>query len=227
MHPAARLRWCTARRVPNSFLRLFRPSSTGPRIVSGYASSPRAHHSKPRLRIRTILARRVDGSSGFSWSWSALVLRDGAAFLSTVPIGHERYFPGASILVPTIYLDTFLLGLTQRKLLLEYADRVAELGNPVSEAHALARLERGVTRFRNVLWGEHVTSHGIANELLRAYHEQTRLHRLADQVFGEVRDYASQIQTDSGRRTAAASTLVGFAGIAIGVGFGLDQVFTG
>jgi hypothetical protein len=154
------------------------------------------------------------------------VLRDGAAFLSGWTRNEPRFFQFGGVLAVTVYLDALLLGKLQRSILLGYADAIAELDDPVANAVGLAAIERGLARFRNVYWWDNVTTHDDANQVLSAYHSQTGLARIADQVFSEVREYSRQIEVSASRRTAIISTLIGLFGLPLAIAIGVDQSFT-
>ncbi|MDB5412340.1 MAG: hypothetical protein JWR10_675 [Rubritepida sp.] len=159
----------------------------------------------------------------FSASWEALVLRDGAAYLmdADADAGFRadayRYFR-------SIYTDAVLLGAVQRVRLHQIADEVAGLGDPANSVEPLLRLQREVTGFRNTYWWEHVTGHGFANQILRAYQHQHLLAEVAGQIFtglAESADQARVIAADRQSVTAArGNALVGLVTI-IGLPFGV------
>ena len=161
-----------------------------------------------------------------SWSsdWSALVLRDGAAF-----VGHASVDPGflevsAPTYARTVYTDALLLGLLQQLGLRDLTDRLAHLEDPARHPRAVERLDAEFSRFRNALWWQHLTHHGPGNELLLEYQRQHRLQDLMEQTRSELEDYSRQ----AGLRSARVLNLVVtcFAGIGVlGVLIDLFQLY--
>jgi hypothetical protein len=150
-----------------------------------------------------------------AWSsdWSALVLRDGAAF-----IGHATVDPGfveqvSPVLVRTVYTDALLLGLLQQLALRDLTDRLARLEDPARHPRAVERLDAEFSRFRNALWWQHLTHHGPGNELLLAFQRQHRLPELMEQTRSELEDYSRQ----AGLRSARVLNLVVTVFAAVGV----------
>lgn len=160
-----------------------------------------------------------------SADWRSLVLRDGVAFLGErADLGvQDSHFNWAELHFRSIYLDALLLGAVQRLRLHGLADELAGLGNPAEHPSRLAELEEQTSTFRNVFWWQHVTGHGIANDILRAYQTQHRLPELAQQVVNELSDYSRQAQTAAAERTNALLAVVTVLGLPVGGAIGICQ----
>jgi hypothetical protein len=170
----------------------------------------------------------MQGRLALSADWEALVLRDGAAFLmyphqSGFADSAERYFR-------SIYTDAFLLGGAQRIRLHQIADRLARLADPERSVRPLLQLHQEVTTFRNSYWWQHVTGHGPANDLLRAYQQQHRLGEIASQIFtglaesaDQARIVAAERQSEQSARGNALIGLVTIVGLPFGIALALVQ----
>ena len=160
-----------------------------------------------------------------SADWQSLVLRDGVAFIGRRADKGESdpFFNEAERYFRSIYLDALLLGSLQRLSLHQIADNLADLEDPIEHPRRLADIERTSANFRNVYWWQHVTGHGIANDLLRAYQLQHRLPDLLAQVVSELSDYSRQAQTDAAERTNALLGILTILGLPLGTALGLDQ----
>jgi hypothetical protein len=133
----------------------------------------------------------LEGLVRLSQDWSALVLRDGAAFVGRVPAADSRYLSGsADAYVRSIYLDVFLLGQIQREELGMLTEKLASLGGSLDRLTELFSLEEDVSRFRNTYWWQHLTSHGTGNKLLVEFQRQHAMPQLFQQVIRELDDYS-------------------------------------
>ncbi len=147
-----------------------------------------------------------------SKDWSVMVLRDGAAF-----VGNEHANPAfldrfGAAYVRSIYTDALLLGVIQRSVLNDFADRLASLGDPARRPRAVERLDAEFSRFRNRLWWQHLTQHGIGNELLLAYAAQHRLHELMAETRSELQDYSRQARLRASRVLNIAVAILAVVG---------------
>lgn len=163
-----------------------------------------------------------------SRDWSALVLRDGTAFLGRRPDrgADDPFFGSAELYFRSIYLDALLLGMIQRAALVSIADDVAALGDPIRRPGAVHALERRLTEFRNVYWWSHLSGHGSVNDLTAAYGRQHRLPELSRQVVEEVGYYASQVQTAAADRASALLGLLTLVGLPLGAVIGVFQILS-
>jgi len=135
----------------------------------------------------------LEGLVRLSQDWSALVLRDGAAFVGRVSAADSRYLGGsADAYVRSIYLDAFLLGQIQLEELDTITEKLAHLGGSLDRLSELLSLEEDVRRFRNTYWWQHLTSHGTGNKLLVQFQRQHAMPELFDQVIRELDDYSRQ-----------------------------------
>ena len=133
----------------------------------------------------------LDGFVRLSQDWSAMVLRDGVAFVGRKPATESPYLrDAADAYVRSIYLDAFLLGLIQQAELDAIMGRLAGLGGPLDRLADLLALEEDVSRFRNTYWWQHLTSHGTGNRLLVEFQRQQAIPRLFEQVVRELDDYS-------------------------------------
>jgi hypothetical protein len=180
------------------------------RLASGTASARFPLHPASR---EDVMSRRLRLSA----DWEALVLRDGAAFVGIAPDVGTPFFAPAERYVRSVYTDALLFGIAQRRMLTAIAENVAALGDPSARPAALQDVERRLTSFRNTFWWEHVTSHGHANDLLRAYRAQHRLDDLSTQVTEELKDYSAQVQTALSAQTNAFLGLLALVGLPFSV----------
>jgi hypothetical protein len=133
----------------------------------------------------------LQGLVRLSQDWSALVLRDGAAFVGRVSAEDSGYLGGsADAYVRSIYLDAFLLGQIQLEELGAITDKLASLGGSLDRLNELLSLEEDVSRFRNTYWWQHLTSHGTGNKLLAEFQRQHAMPELFEQVIRELDDYS-------------------------------------
>jgi hypothetical protein len=158
-----------------------------------------------------------------SSDWSAMVLRDGASFLTHDP--SSMFHPHAAAYARTLYLDALLLSRYQTASLRLLADQAADLGDPVAHPQELRALQRRLTAFRNRCWWEHLTARSGANVVVSAAHRQQGTDTLANQVFDEVSAYAGEVATVAAERTQAIAGLIGIFGVVLATSFGLVQTF--
>lgn len=170
--------------------------------------------------------RALDALVEMSRTWTACVLRDGAAF-----VVHEgdsepdRTFVDASrLFTHSIYLDSFLLGGVQRRMLNEFADQTAKLLDHPPRADEVAALQYRFSAFRSRLWWQHITGHGAANTLLAHYQRQHALIDLHSQLTSELNDYSQQVQTASSVATNSLVGAVTVVALPIAIGFSVAQV---
>lgn len=169
--------------------------------------------------VATLPAQRF----GLSADWSALVLRDGAAFVGHTPGGEgpsEFLETAAATYVRTVYADAFLLGTLQTTALAALTDALAAMDDPARSPREVERLDARFSRFRNTLWWQHLTQHGHGNDLLRLLHEQRRLPQLVEQTTAELEDYSRQTTLRLGRNLnviVALFALIGAVGVAIDI----------
>lgn len=167
----------------------------------------------------------LDGLVYLSASWRALVLRDGASFVGA---GLDDAFLDhhAAVYVRSIYLDAILLGLTQQRGLNEIANQLAQLDDRGDRHARVLVLEDELTRFRNVLWWQHVTRSGPGNALLRAFQEQHRLPTLLDQIIAEFSEDARQLEAASNTRVSSALGLITLVGVPLTLALTGDPIFS-
>lgn len=204
-------------RQPDDALRPF-PSSTlnpGTQWLLALASAiPPGSFSPSEEQNSEFIAARVP----FSSDWSAMVLRDGASFVAHPDTSPDFIEQHAPTFVRTIYTDALLVGVLQQLALADLSDRLAALEDPARHPRGVERLDAEFSRFRNRLWWQHLTQHGLGNQLLLAYQRQHRLVELMEQTKSELDDYSRQTSLRSSRVlnvVVAVFALLGTTSVAI------------
>lgn len=135
-----------------------------------------------------------------SADWRGLVLRDGVALVGCRPDdgAKDSFYNHAEVYVRSIYLDAVLIGILQLHGIGQLEDALASaLDDPPKPA--MADLEQRVTMFRNELWWQHLSTHGVPNQLLDAYQRQHKLHERFDRVLTEISDF-NRLARDNEKR---------------------------
>lgn len=135
-----------------------------------------------------------------SADWRGLVLRDGIALVGCRPdVGaKDSFYNHAEVYVRSVYLDAVLIGILQLHGIGQLEDALASaLDDPPQPA--MADLEQRVTIFRNELWWQHLSTHGVPNQLLGAYQRQHKLHERFDRVLTEISDF-NRLARDNEKR---------------------------
>jgi hypothetical protein len=164
-------------------------------------------------QVAELQAARIELSS----DWSAMVLRDGAAFLGHADVNPHFVATVAGPYTRSIYTDALLLGVLQGMTLIDLTDRLASLDDPARHPRAVERLDAEFSRFRNRLWWQHLSHGGPGNALILAHQAQHRLPELMEQTKSELDDYSRQAGLRAGRVlniVVAALALVGAIGVA-------------
>ncbi|MFD6323779.1 hypothetical protein ACFWOL_13140 [Streptomyces sp. NPDC058442] len=161
-----------------------------------------------------------------SADWSALVLRQGAAFLGHRPdTGEDDFYAFGALHSRTVYLDALLLGALQRDHIDELTDELSEVfASPRRLARRVAALERNIALFRSGYWRQHLTAHGPANELLLAFQNQHRLPARFNEILAEVADYSRLVQTQESQQISGALGVLTILGLPLGTALGILQV---
>ncbi|MFG3102864.1 hypothetical protein ACGFZL_20430 [Streptomyces sp. NPDC048182] len=172
------------------------------------------------------VTRHLQDAVRISADWSALVLRQGAAFLGHRPDTGEGDFYGFGALhFRTVYLDAVLLGALQRDHIDELTDDLSEVfASPRRLARRVASLERNIALFRSGYWRQHLTAHGPANELLLAFQNQHRLPARFDEILAEAADYSRLVQTQESQQISGALGVLTILGLPLGTALGILQV---
>lgn len=188
-------------------------------LLEGYATveTDALPYTVPQL---TASALRI------SADWSALVLRQGAAF-----IGHRRdhgpadpFYGYAELHMRSIYLDALLFGMIQRTHIDHLTEDLAQVFTGPGEANRLAGLERRIAHFRSTYWRQHLTTHGTANDLLIAYQRQYRLSDRFTEILAEAADHNRLIQTQENQQISGALGILTILGLPLGTALGALQV---
>ncbi|MDT9698692.1 hypothetical protein [Streptomyces sp. P17] len=160
-----------------------------------------------------------------SADWSALVLRQGAAFLGHRPdTGAGDFFEFGALHSRTVYLDALLLGSLQRDHIDELTDELSEVFNSSRLARRVATLERNIAVFRSTYWRQHLTAHGAANDLLLAFQNQHRLPARFDEILAEAADYSRLVQTQESQQISGALGVLTILGLPLGTALSILQV---
>ncbi|MGW1284636.1 hypothetical protein ACWDBD_17625 [Streptomyces sp. NPDC001118] len=160
-----------------------------------------------------------------SADWSALVLRQGAAFLGhRSDTGAGDFFEFAALHSRTVYLDALLLGALQRDHIDELTDELSEVFNSSQLARRVAALERNIAVFRSTYWRQHLTAHGAANDLLLAFQNQHRLPARFQEILAEAADYSRLVQTQESQQISGALGVLTILGLPLGTALSILQV---
>ncbi|MGW1892796.1 hypothetical protein ACWCP6_21535 [Streptomyces sp. NPDC002004] len=160
-----------------------------------------------------------------SADWSALVLRQGAAFLGHRPdSGTGDFFEFGALHSRTVYLDALLLGALQRDHIDELTDELSEVFTFSRLARRVATLERNIAVFRSTYWRQHLTAHGPANDLLLAFQNQYRLPARFQEILAEAADYSRLVQTQESQQISGALGVLTILGLPLGTALGILQV---
>ncbi|ULR53372.1 hypothetical protein [Streptomyces deccanensis] len=160
-----------------------------------------------------------------SADWSALVLREGTAFLGhRADTGDTDFFAFGALHCRTVYLDALLLGALQRDHIDELTDELSETFTAPRLARRVSTLERSIAVFRSTYWRQHLTAHGTANDLLLAFQNQYRLPARFDQILAEAADYSRLIQTQESQQISGALGVLTILGLPLGTALGILQV---
>ncbi|MFE2022224.1 hypothetical protein ACFW9O_29725 [Streptomyces sp. NPDC059499] len=160
-----------------------------------------------------------------SADWSALVLRQGAAFLGHRPdTGDGDFYAFGALHSRTVYLDALLLGSLQRDHIDELTEELSDVFDTRRLARRVATLERNIAVFRSTYWRQHLTAHGPANELLLAFQNQHRLPDRFGEILAEAADYSRLVQTQESQQISGALGALTILGLPLGTSLGVLQV---
>ncbi|MGI5518827.1 hypothetical protein [Streptomyces sp. CA-106131] len=160
-----------------------------------------------------------------SADWSALVLRQGAAFLGhRTDTGAGDFFEFGALHSRTVYLDALLLGSLQRDHIDELTDELSEVFTSSQLARRVAALERNIAVFRSTYWRQHLTAHGPANDLLLAFQNQHRLPARFNEILAEAADYSRLVQTQESQQISGALGILTILGLPLGTALSILQV---
>ncbi|MER6091829.1 hypothetical protein [Streptomyces bluensis] len=160
-----------------------------------------------------------------SADWSALVLRQGTAFLGYRPdTGAGDFFEFGALHSRTVYLDALLLGTLQRDHIDELTDELSEVFDSSRLARRVAALEKNIAVFRSTYWRQHLTAHGPANSLLLAFQNQHRLPARFTEILTEAADYSRLVQTRESQQISGALGVLTILGLPLGTALSILQV---
>ncbi|GAA3811381.1 hypothetical protein GCM10023083_52220 [Streptomyces phyllanthi] len=160
-----------------------------------------------------------------SADWSALVLRQGTAFVGHRPdTGAGDFFEFGALHSRTVYLDALLLGSLQRDHIDELTDELSAVFDSSRLARRVAALERNIAVFRSTYWRQHLTAHGPANDLLLAFQNQHRLSARFNEILAEAADYSRLVQTQESQQISGALGVLTILGLPLGTALSILQV---
>lgn len=160
-----------------------------------------------------------------SADWSALVLRQGTAFVGHRPdTGAGDFFEFGALHSRTVYLDALLLGSLQRDHIDELTDELSAVFDSSRLARRVAALERNIAVFRSTYWRQHLTAHGPANDLLLAFQNQHRLPARFNEILAEAADYSRLVQTQESQQISGALGVLTILGLPLGTALSILQV---
>ncbi|HEY5833356.1 hypothetical protein [Streptomyces sp.] len=160
-----------------------------------------------------------------SADWSALVLRQGAAFLGHRPdTGSGDFYDYAALNARGAYLDALLLGTAQRDRIDELTDDLSAVFEGPGLARRVAALEQRIAVFRSTYWRQHLNAHGPANDLLLAFQARYRLPDRFTQILAEAADHARLVQTQESQQIAGALGVLTVLGLPLSTALGILQV---
>ncbi|RNG28912.1 hypothetical protein [Streptomyces botrytidirepellens] len=160
-----------------------------------------------------------------SADWSALVLRQGTAFVGHRPdTGAGDFFEFGALHSRTVYLDALLLGSLQRDHIDELTDELSAVFDSSRLARRVAALERNIAVFRSTYWRQHLTAHGPANDLLLAFQNQHRLPARFTEILAEAADYSRLVQTQESQQISGALGVLTILGLPLGTALSILQV---
>lgn len=160
-----------------------------------------------------------------SADWSALVLRHGAAFLGhRADSGDGDFYDFGALHARTVYLDALLLGSLQRDHIDELTEELSEVFDSERLTRRVTALEKNIARFRSTYWRQHLTAHGPANGLLRAFQHQHRLPERFAEILAEAADYSRLVQTLESQQISGALGVLTILGLPLGTALSVLQV---
>jgi hypothetical protein len=166
-----------------------------------------------------------DQALRISADWSALVLRQGAAFLGhRADSGEGDFYDFGALHTRTVYLDALLLGSLQRDHIDELTDELSAVFEGSRLARRVSGLERNIAHFRSTYWRQHLTAHGPANELLLAFQAQHRLPVRFTEILSEAADVSRLVQTQESQQISGALGVLTILGLPLGTALGILQV---
>jgi hypothetical protein len=160
-----------------------------------------------------------------SADWSALVLRQGAAFLGhRADTGAGDFYDWAEYNARSVYLDALLLGTVQSNHIDELTDDLSGVFDGPGLARRVSALEQRIALFRSTYWRQHLSAHGPANDLLLAFQRKVRLPERFELILAEAADYARLVQTQESQQVAGALGVLTILGLPLGTALSILQV---
>jgi len=198
---------------PLSEPNLFEGSDLDPKIQWGFAFAAGVSPESFSPGVRD--SSEIEQSAfDLSADWTAIVLRDGAAFLTTPGRPPSSFLSDhAPTLVATVYTDAFLLGLLQSIALSAFTDELAQIRDPAGSISEVESLDARLSRLRNALWWQQVTQSGHANRLLELFRSQRKLQKIMAQTTAELESYVRQTTLRTNRTLTVAVSIFALFGL--------------
>jgi hypothetical protein len=189
-----------------------------------HALASRAAPSDVPLAPEHLPELRADADR-ISADWSALVLRQGAAFLGhRADSGPGDFYDYAVGNARGVYLDALLLGTAQRDHIDELTDDLSAVFSGSGLSRRVGELERRISVFRSTHWRQHLNAHGPANDILLAFQAKYRLPERFSQILAEAADYSRLAQTQESQQIAGALGVLTILGLPLSTALSILQV---
>lgn len=171
-----------------------------------------------------VALRRDDQVIRMSADWSSLVLRDGMAFVGTrADLGDRDSFYGhAALYVRSIYADAITVGLLQLQGITTLENTLASIVD-IDADESLDLIERQLVLFRHRLWWQHLSTHGVPNQMLMAFHRQHRLSERFAQILAEISDLNRLHHDEQSRHINNSAVLFTVITVPVGIGIAVLQ----
>lgn len=172
------------------------------------------------------VARQDQDRIRFSADWSGMVLRDGMALVGARPDrgSDDPYYGSAFLYARTIYADVVALGLLQLQGITALEEDLARITDSPGDSSAMEDLGLKLAFFRQRLWWQHLTTHGVPNQMLNAFHSQHQLPTRFDQILAEVSDYNRLIRDDQERDVNSGAVILTVLTVPVGIGLATLQL---
>lgn len=171
------------------------------------------------------IRRQDDHFMRISGDWCGMVLRDGMALVGTRSDRgtDDDFYSHAAVYAQTIYADAITLGQLQLFGITALEEALAEASDSL-DAPTMAGLERQLTFFRHRLWWQHLSTHGVPNQIIAAFHKQHHLAERFDQILAEISDFTRLARDDQARDINNSAVLFTVITVPVGIGLALMQL---
>lgn len=91
----------------------------------------------------------------------------------------------------------------------------------------MAGLEHELAMFRHRLWWQHLSAHGVPNQILTAFHRQHRLPERFNQILAGVQDFNQAPREEAKETTDSSAVLFTVITVPVGIGVAMLQLWAG